>query len=95
MSAGYILHAFTSTLFHRPHAARRLRAARQLRMPSAEQQGRFAAVDLAALEQEVRAVEAACVASGSPLVCSHNDLLAGNVMVPIQVRSSAVPVMSG
>lgn len=69
----------------------RLKDARQLRMPNEEQQRRFTAVDLAALEREVSEVQAACEAAGSPIVCSHNDLLAGNVMVPLQVSSQPAP----
>jgi len=65
----------------------RLRDARQLRLPSAEQQRRFEAVDLAALEAEVAEVEAVCNAVGSPVVCSHNDLLSGNIMVPLEVSA--------
>lgn len=68
-----------------PPVRRRLRDARQLRMPSKKQQRQFEAVDLEALEREVLEVQAVCDAAGSPLVCSHNDLLSGNIMVPLDV----------
>lgn len=71
----------------------RLRDARQLRMPSEDAQRRFEAVDLGALQQEVLEVQAVCEAAASPLVCSHNDLLSGNILVPIDVR--ALPLLSG
>ena len=64
----------------------RLKGARQLKMPNEQQQRRFAAWDLADLEREVAEVHAACDATGSPIVNSHNDLLAGNVMLPLHVR---------
>jgi Choline/ethanolamine kinase len=66
----------------------RLKGARQLKMPNEQQQGRFAAWDLADLEREVAEVHTACEATGSPIVNSHNDLLAGNVMLPLQVEAS-------
>ncbi len=44
--------------------------------------------DFAALKREVAEVEAACAKTESPTVFSHNDLLAGNIMVPSEVSQT-------
>jgi len=41
----------------------------------------FAEVDLTALAQDIAETRALCEATDSPVVYSHNDLLAGNILV--------------
>ncbi|KAI7845556.1 hypothetical protein COHA_000847 [Chlorella ohadii] len=48
-----------------------------------EKQKKFATFDFAAMRAEVQAVEKAATAVCSPVVFAHNDLLSGNVMVPL------------
>lgn len=38
-------------------------------------------VDFDAMKRDIQALEAACAATGSPIVFGHNDLLAGNILV--------------
>ena len=59
---------------------------RELQFPEPEKQADFAEWDLDQLSRELTEVQHACEASSSPVVCSHNDLLSGNIMVPREVR---------
>lgn len=53
-----------------------------------QKQELFETFDFAALRQEVQRVEAAAALAHSPLVFSHNDLLSGNVMVPLSAAGA-------
>lgn len=59
-----------------------LHGARQLKMKTEKSRRVFEEFDLAEMEGQVTAVEEACMALESPIVCSHNDLLAGNILIP-------------
>ncbi|KAL4433561.1 hypothetical protein ABPG75_000002 [Micractinium tetrahymenae] len=54
-----------------------------------EKQRVFATFDFAALRAEVKHVEQAAAAASSPIVFSHNDLLSGNIMVPLDAAFKA------
>jgi len=60
-----------------------LRDAKDLKFKTDEQKQRFQQFDLAEMDAEVRSVEEACSGLQSPIVCSHNDLLCGNILVPV------------
>lgn len=58
-----------------------LAMARGLQFEDAAKKADYEKIDFGALEAELDATEAACVATGSPLVWGHNDLLSGNIIV--------------
>lgn len=64
----------------------RLGEVRELEFPDPEKQAVFAEWDLDELSRELAEVQRACETSDSPVVCSHNDLLSGNIMVSREVR---------
>lgn len=57
--------------------------AEQFTFKDEAKQQKFATFDFAAMRAEVQAVEAAASAVHSPVVFAHNDLLSGNIMVPL------------
>ena len=69
----------------------RLVEVRELKFPDPEKQAVFAEWDLDELSREIVEVQRACEASDSPVVCSHNDLLSGNIMVSREVRIYCAP----
>lgn len=70
----------------------RLAEVRELQFEDPMKQAEFERWDLGALAAELRETQAACEAAASPCVCSHNDLLSGNIMVPREVRMRTCPI---
>ena len=70
----------------------RLAEVRELHFDDPRKQAEFERWDLSALAEELRETRAACEAAASPVVCSHNDLLSGNIMVQREVRSLEPPL---
>ena len=60
--------------------------AQQLHIEESQKQTAVDALDLDAMQDEIKQMEAICMRLESPVVWSHNDLLSGNVMVTEQVR---------
>ena len=60
--------------------------ARELHFEDSQKQAAMDALDLDAMQHEIKQMEATCRRLESPVVWSHNDLLSGNVMVTEQVR---------
>jgi ethanolamine kinase len=54
-----------------------------------DKQKMFATFNFAAMRAEVQAVEAAATVVCSPVVFAHNDLLSGNIMVPVADAADA------
>ena len=54
--------------------------------PDADKQKAKEAKDFKAMRAEVLEMQQICETLQSPVVFNHNDLLSGNVMIPIQVR---------
>lgn len=52
----------------------------------ARKQEAYEQVDFDRMEHECRQTEAACLRMDSPVVFNHDDMLAGNVLVPHDVR---------
>ena len=70
----------------------RLAEVRDLEFEDPQKQAEFERWDLGALAAEIREISAACEAAASPCVCSHNDLLSGNIMVPREVGTRGCPI---
>ena len=64
----------------------RLDLSQELEYPDAHQQKARDAVDFAALRKEIQEMQEVCNQLRAPVVWSHNDLLSGNVMVPLEVH---------
>ena len=60
----------------------RLKEARGLEFEDPEKRAAFEKWDLDDLGREIAVTQAACERLRSPVVCSHNDLLSGNIMIP-------------
>lgn len=70
----------------------RLKEARGLNFDDPKKRAAFEKWDLDDLAREIAVTQAACERLQSPVVCSHNDLLSGNIMIPHhadRVRASA------
>ena len=53
--------------------------------PDADHQKAKEATDFKAMRSEILEMQQVCEKLDSPVVFSHNDLLSGNVMIPLQV----------
>ena len=60
----------------------RLQEARGLKFEDPEKRAAFEKWDLDELGREIAETQASCERLASPVVCSHNDLLSGNIMIP-------------
>jgi len=60
----------------------RLKEARGLNFDDPKKRAAFEKWDLDDLAREIAVTQAACERLQSPVVCSHNDLLSGNIMIP-------------
>ena len=67
------------------HAAGRLDQAAGMTYPDAGKQKAKEAKDFKAMRSELMAMQQTCEQLDSPVVFSHNDLLSGNIMVPLEV----------
>lgn len=67
-----------------------LAQARQLSFPNPEKQRQYGAIDFAAMDAQVRELQALCARTASPAVFSHNDLLSGNILI-LQLAGGAGP----
>lgn len=64
-----------------------------MKYQDADKQKAKEAKDFAAMRSEVLEMQRICERLQCPVVFSHNDLLSGNVMIPLEVSSS--PHMHG
>lgn len=66
----------------------RLEEAEGMKYQDADKQKAKEAKDFAAMRSEVLEMQRICEELQCPVVFSHNDLLSGNVMIPLEVSSS-------
>ncbi|GMH39128.1 hypothetical protein BSKO_07026 [Bryopsis sp. KO-2023] len=62
-------------------ARRMIKMAKELKFESESDRKAVEALDLDGVAKEVDRMEEICKTTGSPLVCSHNDLLSGNILL--------------
>ena len=68
------------------HVFSRLELSQELEYPDPRKQKARDSVDFVGMQKEIEEMQDVCNQLKAPVVWSHNDLLSGNVMIPLEVK---------